>query len=147
MHERPSVTYEDSYKRRGRPWDKGRFTLLLDGWDYVRVVTTRYNDFGKEEDFKEGTLEPKSALLYQLLHSSLVQPHCSSGVHGEGEYPRSRLRGQWWVIAFGLSMLTFKLGVDLQQRREISSKSSWSSSPCERYLCCYNIILYEFIMV
>ena len=23
MHDMPSVTYEDSYKRRGKPWEKG----------------------------------------------------------------------------------------------------------------------------
>jgi len=61
----PSVTYEDSYKRRGKPWEKGLLgTLLLDGWDYVRVVTTNYSDFGEVEGFREGTLEPRSALLY-----------------------------------------------------------------------------------
>ena len=53
MHEMPSVTYEDSYKRRGTPWEKGLFfTLLLDGWDYVRVVTTSYSEFGEEENFR-----------------------------------------------------------------------------------------------
>jgi len=40
------------------------FTLLLDGWDYVREVTTRYSEFGEVEEFGEGNLEPKSALLY-----------------------------------------------------------------------------------
>ena len=25
MHDMPSVTYEDSYKRRGKPWEKGPF--------------------------------------------------------------------------------------------------------------------------
>ena len=94
MHERPSVTYEDSFKTRGRQWDKGHFTLFLDGCDYVRVVTTSYSDFGEVEDFREGTLEPKSALLYQLIHFSVIQPHCSSGVRGEGWYPRSTLGGQ-----------------------------------------------------
>ena len=53
----PSVTYEDSYKRRSRPWEKGLFfTLLLDGWDYVRVVTTSYNEFGEVDDFRGGLL-------------------------------------------------------------------------------------------
>ena len=65
MHEMSSVTYEDSYKRRGGAWEKGLFfTLLLDGWDNVRVVTTNYSEFGEVEDFREVTLEPKSALLY-----------------------------------------------------------------------------------
>ena len=44
MHYMPSVTYEYSYKRRGKPWEKGLFwggTLLLDGWDYVRAVITK----------------------------------------------------------------------------------------------------------
>jgi len=39
-------------------------TLLLDGWDYVRVVTMNYSEFGEVEEFREGTLEPRSALLY-----------------------------------------------------------------------------------
>ena len=25
MHDMPSVTYEDSYKRRGKSWEKGTF--------------------------------------------------------------------------------------------------------------------------
>ncbi len=96
MHEMPSVIYDESYKRRGKPWEKGLLgaTLLLDRRYYVRVVTTNYSEFGEVEDFREGTLEPKSALLYQLLHSSIVQLHCSSWVRGEEEYPRSRLGGQ-----------------------------------------------------
>ena len=33
MHDMTSVTYEDSYKKRGKPWKKGLLgeTLLLDG--------------------------------------------------------------------------------------------------------------------
>ena len=65
MHDMPSVNYEDSYKRRGKPWEKGLFgTLLLDGWDCVRVVITNYSEFCEVEDFREETLEPRSALLY-----------------------------------------------------------------------------------
>ena len=43
MHDMPSVTYEDSYKRRGKPWEKWLFfgeTLLLDGGDDVKAVIT-----------------------------------------------------------------------------------------------------------
>jgi len=95
MNEMPSVTYEDSYKRKGRSWEKGLlFTVLLDGRDYVRVVAMSYGEFGVVEDFREETLEPKGALLYHLIHSVIVQPHCSSGVLGEGEYPSSSFRGE-----------------------------------------------------
>ena len=42
MHDIPSVTYEDSYKRRGKPLEKGLLgTLLLDGWYDVKAVTTK----------------------------------------------------------------------------------------------------------
>jgi len=65
MHDMSNVTYEDSYKRMGKPWEKGLLgTPLLDGWDSVRVVTTNYSEFGEVEDFREGTLEPRSDVLY-----------------------------------------------------------------------------------
>ena len=42
MHDMTSVTYEDSYKRRGKPWEKGILgTLWLDGWDDVRALITK----------------------------------------------------------------------------------------------------------
>ena len=58
--------------------------------EWLRAIV----EFGELEDFREGTLEPRSAHLYQRAHSSIVQAHCSAGVRGEGEYPRSRLGGQ-----------------------------------------------------
>ena len=29
MHDMPSVIYEDSYKRRGKPWERGLLETLL----------------------------------------------------------------------------------------------------------------------
>ena len=57
MHDMPSVTYEDSYKRRGKPWEKGLLgTLWMD--DMLRKQWLRsYSEFGEAEGFREGTLE------------------------------------------------------------------------------------------
>ena len=74
----------------------GTFSYPIVGWrrlchsEWLRVIV----EFGEVEDFREGTLEPRSAHLYQLTHSFIVQPHCNSGVRREGEYPRSRLGSQ-----------------------------------------------------
>ena len=76
---------------------KGSFFLYhIFGWkrlchfEWLRGIV----EFGEVEYYREGTLEPRGAHLYQLAHSFVVQPHCSSGVRGEGDYPRSRLGGQ-----------------------------------------------------
>ena len=58
--------------------------------EWLRAIV----EFGGIECYREGNLEPSVAHLYQLAHFFVVQPHCSLGVHGEGEYPRSRLGGQ-----------------------------------------------------
>ena len=46
MHDMPSVTYEDSYKKRGKPWEKGLFGDPIVGWmrlcqssDYETIVS------------------------------------------------------------------------------------------------------------
>ena len=78
---------------------EGKMTFFVDpivGWrrlchfEWLRATV----EFGEVEYYREGTLEPRGAHLYQLAHSFVVQTHCSSGVRGEGEYPRSRLEGQ-----------------------------------------------------
>ena len=93
MHEIPSVTYETFYKRKGNGRGKDFFFYPIVGWrrlchfEWLRAIV----EFGGIEYYREETLEPSGAHLYQLAHSFVVQPHCSSGVRGEGEYPRSRL--------------------------------------------------------
>ena len=46
MHDMTSVTYEDSYKRRGKPWKKGILESPIVGWmrccqnsDYEAIVS------------------------------------------------------------------------------------------------------------
>ena len=80
-----------------RKWKgKGTFVYPIVGWrrlchfEWLQAIV----EFGGIEDYKEGTLEPRGAHLYQLAHSFVVQPHCSSRVCGEGKYLRSRLEGQ-----------------------------------------------------
>ena len=96
MHEIPSVTYEAFYKRRGKPRENDFLAYSMVGWrrlchcEWLRAIV----EFGEVEYYREGTLEPTGAHLYQLAHSLIVQPHYSSGVRGEGNYPRSRLGGQ-----------------------------------------------------
>ena len=97
MHEIPSVTYEAFYKRKGNGRERDFLGVLPYGWMEEILsfgVVTSYSDFGGIEYYREGTLEPRGAHLYQLAHSFVVQLHCSLGVCGEGEYPRSRLGGQ-----------------------------------------------------
>ena len=96
MHELPSVTYEAFYKRNRNGRKRDLFVYPIVGWrrlcqfEWLRAIV----EFGGIEYYREGTLEPRRAHLYQLAHSFVLQPHCSSGVHGEGEYPRTRLGGQ-----------------------------------------------------
>ena len=92
----PSVTYESSYKRRDKPWEKGLFAYPIVGWkrlcrcEWLWAIV----EFGEVEDFREGILSQGVLTSISEHISFIVQPHCSLGVRGEGEYPRSRLGGQ-----------------------------------------------------
>ena len=96
MHELPGVTYETFYKRKGNGREKDLLFYPIVGlrrlcnFEWLRAIV----EFGGIECYRDGTLEPRSVHLYQLAHSFVVQPHCSSRVSEEGEYPRSRLGGQ-----------------------------------------------------
>ena len=61
----PSVTYEAFYKKKGNGREKDLwFTLLLDGGDYGCEWLRAIVELGEVEEFREGTLEPRSAHLY-----------------------------------------------------------------------------------
>ena len=58
MHDMPSVTYEDSYKRRGKPWKRGLF-LGPYGWMDETLWEQwlwSYSEFGEVEDLERGLL-------------------------------------------------------------------------------------------
>ena len=86
MHENPSVKYEASYKIRGKPWEKGILAYPIVGWrilcfcEWLRAIV----EFGEVEDFREGTLEPRSAHLYQLAQFL----HCTTPLQLEGPWGR-----------------------------------------------------------
>ena len=83
--------------------------------EWLRAIV----EFGGIECYREGTLEPRGAHLYQLAHSFVVQPHCNLGVRGEGEYPRSRLGGQpmvhyIWIKHENLQALRWTIARELK---------------------------------
>ena len=86
---KPSIKEREMERKR-------TFVYPIVGWrrlchfEWLRAIV----EFGEVEYYREGNFEPRGVHLYQLAHSFVVQPHCSSGVCGEGDYPRSRLGGQ-----------------------------------------------------
>ena len=58
MHDMPSVTYEDSYKRRGKPWEKGPFWepyCWMDDMMWKKWLQS-YSEFGEVEGLERGLL-------------------------------------------------------------------------------------------
>ena len=54
--------------KEGASHGRKDFFYPMVGWRKLsQRVTMSYSEFGEVEDFREGTLEPRNALLYQLI--------------------------------------------------------------------------------
>lgn len=138
MHGMPSVACEASYKRRDKPWE-GNFWLTLLLYGQVYVIVSGYElqlSLVRQSTLERGLLS-QGELTSIIQHtSSIVQPHCSSRVHKEGEYTSSRFGGQLvghyiWPEHINIHTWSWMTTRECKQRQgqyQISSQG-------EQYLC------------
>ena len=137
MHDMPSVTYEDSYKRRGKPWEKGLFGNPIVGWmrlcqssDYETIVSLVRQRILERGLLSQGVLSSTSYCIPPLYN-----PIAAQGSAGKKSTQGVGWEVDRWVIAFGSSTSSFTLGGDRQQGKTSNDNSSGVSSFGERQIC------------
>ena len=136
MHDMTSVTYEDSYKRRGKPWENGTFGNNIVGWmrccessDYEAIVS-----LVRQRILERGLLSQGVLSYTNYCNSPLYNPIAARGSAGKKSTQGVGWEVNRWVIAFGSSTSPFIHGGDRQQGNTSNSKANGVSSSGERYI-------------